>query len=98
LEVESVPGLEQCVEIPLAAGSAVIHHSRTLHSAGVNTSPEPRRAYILGFAVQTRRHSLFSRDYPWNLEKRTAREQRSLQTLPPWKRTLRKLRRLIRGG
>lgn len=98
LEVESVPGLQQCVEIPLAEGSAVIHHSRTLHSAGVNTSPEPRRAYILGYAVQTRRHSLFSRDYPWNLEKRTAREQRSLQTLPPWKRTLRRIRRMLRGG
>jgi ectoine hydroxylase-related dioxygenase (phytanoyl-CoA dioxygenase family) len=98
LEVESVPGLEHCVEVPLAEGSAVVHHSRTLHSAGVNTSDQPRRAYILGYAVKTRRHSLFSRDYSWNLEKRTAREQRSMQNLPPVKRTLRRLRRLLRGG
>ncbi len=98
LEVVSPPDLTHCVEVPLPAGAAVIHHSRTLHSAGVNSSAQPRRAYILGFSVQTKRHSLFSRDYSWNLEKRTAREQRSLQHLPTWKRTLRKVRRLLRGG
>jgi len=98
LEVVTPPELTHCVEVPLPAGAAVIHHSRTLHSAGINTSAAPRRAYILGYSVQTRRHSLFSRDYSWNLEKRTAREQRSLQSLPPWKRTWRKVRRLLRGG
>ena len=98
LEVVSIPHSGNAVEVPLREGSAVIHHSRTLHSAGINTSAEPRRAYILGYAVQTRRHSLFSRDYSWNLEKRTAREQRSLQNLPKWRRGLRKVRRLLRGG
>lgn len=98
LEVTTEPDLSRCVEVPLPEGSAVIHHSRTVHSAGINTSDQPRRAYILGYAVQTRRHSVFSRDYPWNLEKRTAREQRSLQHLPPLKRTWRRLRRLFRGG
>jgi len=98
LEVTAPPNMKDCVDVPLPAGAGVVHHSRTIHSAGVNTSNHPRRAYILGFAVQTRRHSIFSRDYPWNLEKRTAREQRAMQNLPVWKRTFRKVRRLLRGG
>jgi len=98
LEIVPGPDLSKRVEVPLPQGSAVIHHSRTLHSAGINTSEQPRRAYILGYAVQARRHSLFSRDYAWNLEKRTAREQRSMQNLPALKRGLRRIRRLFRGG
>ena len=97
LEVVDPPDLRDRVFVPVKAGSAVIHLSRTLHAAGINTSDEPRRAYILGYSVKSRRRSLFVRDYPWNLEKRTAREARELQALPPVKRTWRRFRRLLRG-
>jgi ectoine hydroxylase-related dioxygenase (phytanoyl-CoA dioxygenase family) len=97
LETVAVPDMTHCVPAPVRAGGAVIHHSRTLHGAGANTSAEPRRAYILGYAVQARPHSRFSRDYPWNLEKHTARDERELATLSRWKRTVHKVRRLFRG-
>lgn len=98
LETQETPELTNCVSVPVPAGGAVIHHSRTLHSAGVNTSPGPRRAYVLGYSVQSRNHRLLlTRDYPWNLEKHTAREKRELDSLPPLKRALHRMRRLLRG-
>jgi hypothetical protein len=97
LETISLPDLTNCVAVPVRAGDAVIHLSRTLHSAGVNTGDQPRRAYILGYSVRTRRDQLLTRDYPWNLEKQTAREQRALHSLPMFKRTIRRLRRFMRG-
>ena len=97
LETISPPDLTNCVAIPMRAGDAVIHLSRTLHSAGVNTSDQPRRAYVLGYSVRTRRDRILTRDYPWNLEKQTAREQRALQSLPLVKRTIRRFRRFARG-
>lgn len=97
LETISPPNLTDCVAMPMRAGCAVIHLSRTLHSAGVNSGDQPRRAYILGYSVKTRRDRLFTRDYPWNLEKQTAREQRALYSLPWVKRTMRRIRRFARG-
>jgi ectoine hydroxylase-related dioxygenase (phytanoyl-CoA dioxygenase family) len=81
----------------MRAGDAVIHLSRTIHGAGVNTGNQPRRAYILGYSVKARRDQFLTRDYPWNLEKQTAREQRALQSLPAAKRTMRRFRRFLRG-
>ena len=97
LETIVPPDLTNCVAVPMRAGDAVIHLSRTLHSAGVNTGNEPRRAYILGYSVRTRRDRFLIRDYPWNLEKQTAREQRALHSLPMVKRTIRRFRRFVRG-
>ena len=97
LETISPPDLTNCVAVPVRAGDAVIHLSRTLHSAGVNTSDQPRRAYILGYSVKTRRDRPLTRDYPWNLEKQTAREQRALHSLSLVKRTMRRFRRFARG-
>jgi ectoine hydroxylase-related dioxygenase (phytanoyl-CoA dioxygenase family) len=97
LETIALPDLTNCVEVPMRAGDAVIHLSRTLHGAGVNSSSLPRRAYVLGYSVKTRRDRFFMRDYPWNLEKHTAREQRALNALPLLKRTMRRLRRFVRG-
>jgi ectoine hydroxylase-related dioxygenase (phytanoyl-CoA dioxygenase family) len=97
LEVVTPPDLTNCVAVPLRAGGAVIHHSRTLHAAGVNASDGPRRAYILGYSVQSRPHKRLTRDYQWNRDKHTAREVRELQALPPLKRTWRRLKRLVRG-
>jgi hypothetical protein len=97
LETVSIPDLTNCVAVPMRAGDAVIHLSRTLHSAGVNFSEQPRRAYVLGFSVRARRDRILTRDYPWNLEKQTVREQRALHTLTPLKRTIKRLKRFARG-
>jgi Phytanoyl-CoA dioxygenase (PhyH) len=97
LETVSPPDLTKCVAVPMRAGDAVIHLSRTIHGAGVNTSDQPRRAYILGFSVKTRRDNILMRDYPWNLEKHTAREQRALQSLSVVKRTIRRFYWFARG-
>jgi hypothetical protein len=97
LETISPPDLTNCVAVPMRAGDAVIHLSRTLHGAGINTSDQPRRAYILGYSVKTRRDRILMRDYPWNLEKQTAREQRALHSLSLVKRTIRRFRRFARG-
>jgi ectoine hydroxylase-related dioxygenase (phytanoyl-CoA dioxygenase family) len=64
------------VACPLPPGGATLHHNRTLHYAGPNTSDIPRRAYILGFGLApTPREE--TRDFYWNRQKRTAREQRA---------------------
>jgi ectoine hydroxylase-related dioxygenase (phytanoyl-CoA dioxygenase family) len=97
LETIAPPDLTHCVAVPMRAGDAVIHLSRTLHGAGINTSDQPRRAYILGYSVKTRRDRILTRDYPWNLEKHTAREQRALHSLSLVKRTIRRFRRFARG-
>ncbi len=97
LETISLPDLTNCVAVPMRAGDAVIHLSRTLHSAGVNTTDQPRRAYVLGYSVRTRRDQFFTRDYPWNLEKQTARAQRALQSLPLLRRTMRRFKGFVRG-
>src|SRR5271168_3651438 len=67
LETVSIPDLTNCVAVPMRAGDAVIHLSRTLHAAGVNTSDQPRRAYILGYSVRARPDRPLVRDHPWNL-------------------------------
>lgn len=67
--------------VPLLAGDAVVHHSRTLHYAGPNTSPVPRRAYILEFAVRSK-DQLVVEDYPWNQARQTAREARQRRSMP----------------
>jgi Phytanoyl-CoA dioxygenase (PhyH) len=97
LETISPPDMTNCVAVPMRAGDAVIHLSRTLHGAGVNTTDQPRRAYILGYSVRTRWDHIFTRDYPWNLEKQTAREQRVLHSVPLVKRTMRRLKLFFRG-
>jgi hypothetical protein len=97
LETVSIPDLTHCVAVPMRAGDAVIHLSRTLHSAGVNTTDQPRRAYVLGYSVRARPNRILMRDHPWNLEKDTAREQRALDCLPPVKRTIKRFKRFARG-
>jgi hypothetical protein len=97
LELVSPPDLTNCVAVPMRAGSAVIHHSRTIHGAGVNSGDQPRRAYVLGYAVKTGKRQFMKRDYPWNLEKQTAREDREMQSLSPLKRTVRRIKRFMHG-
>jgi hypothetical protein len=38
---------EQPVLAPVKAGEAVFHHSLTLHGSGANSSPRPRRAFVI---------------------------------------------------
>ena len=62
------------VEIP--AGGAVIHHCRTLHYAGPNTTDVQRYAYITGYhAPATKRAA--RRLVPWQDAKQTPRDARA---------------------
>jgi ectoine hydroxylase-related dioxygenase (phytanoyl-CoA dioxygenase family) len=61
---------------PLPAGGCTIHHTRTLHHSGPNISPNPRRAYILGFALPVSPDYKLAQPFPWNTEKQTASEER----------------------
>jgi ectoine hydroxylase-related dioxygenase (phytanoyl-CoA dioxygenase family) len=90
------PDLSLAVPVCMPAGAVVIHHSMTLHSAGVNSGPEPRRAYALGFGVKTERNLLL-RDYPWNLAKQTAREARYLHSLSLHRKLAYKFKKWLHG-
>jgi hypothetical protein len=46
------PPAASIVAVPLRAGDAVVHHSRTLHALGANAGAQPRRALVLDFAVR----------------------------------------------
>jgi len=63
------------VHAPVPMGGATIHHYRTLHAAGPNTSDGPRRAYALGFGVHGRRKP--QPEFAWNVNKQTARQSRA---------------------
>jgi ectoine hydroxylase-related dioxygenase (phytanoyl-CoA dioxygenase family) len=66
----------KAVACPLPAGGCTIHHTRTLHHSGPNVSPNPRRAYILGFALPVKSDYNLAKPFPWNTEKQMASEQR----------------------
>jgi len=63
------------VPCPLPPGGATVHHWRTMHHAGANTSNIPRRAYILVFRGKVTPNPAFN-GYPWNSEKATAAQAR----------------------
>jgi len=65
----------KAVPCPLPPGGATVHHWRTLHHAGANTSSIPRRAYILVFRGKERPDPSFT-GYSWNAEKATAAQAR----------------------
>ena len=50
---------------PMPAGAASVHHCRTLHYAGPNTSNAPRRAYILNFGTPLKYRRFFKRTFSW---------------------------------
>jgi len=74
LEVDEFDRSE-VVPCPIPAGGVTIHHCRTLHYAGPNQTDEPRRAYILIFALPTKKRSE-PRDFYWQTRQRTARAAR----------------------
>jgi ectoine hydroxylase-related dioxygenase (phytanoyl-CoA dioxygenase family) len=74
LEMDQIP--TGAVECPLKAGGCTIHHNRIFHYAGPNRSDIPRRAYILTFGTPRLKRTN-PRDFYWNKQKRTAREERA---------------------
>lgn len=58
-------GTPNATYVPLPAGGAVIHHSRTLHGAGENRSGRERLAYVLAFdGTPKRRETPIT--HPWH--------------------------------
>ena len=51
LELDDLGPTKRAVACPLPAGGATFHVMRTLHYSGPNLTSEPRRAFILKFAV-----------------------------------------------
>jgi ectoine hydroxylase-related dioxygenase (phytanoyl-CoA dioxygenase family) len=67
----------QATPCPLPVGGATVHHCRTIHGAGANSTSEDRFAYIFGFGLPARPASE-PRNYYWLREKRLRREERVL--------------------
>ena len=88
------PDISRAVAVPLSAGDAVLHHSRTLHGAGPNTAAGPRRALTLEFAVRDRA-MLMRRDFSWNQGKWTTRDAREAAATPLATRLRHRLRRML---
>ncbi len=72
--------LTTVVACPIRAGSCTVHHNRTLHYAGPNNSPTPRRAYIMGFSCPGVRRTI-PRTFPWNEAKQTPRQERAARAV-----------------
>jgi ectoine hydroxylase-related dioxygenase (phytanoyl-CoA dioxygenase family) len=64
------------VACPLPPGGAALHHCRTLHCAGANTTGEPRRAYVLAFRGATR-PAPAREMFPWLAGKETPAAERA---------------------
>jgi hypothetical protein len=88
------PDTTGMVAVPLSAGDCVLHHSRTLHGAGPNTSTMPRRALTLEFAVHDPAATI-RRDFEWNRAKWTARDERQATATPFHDRLLNQMRRTL---
>ncbi|MBI1335748.1 MAG: phytanoyl-CoA dioxygenase family protein [Phycisphaera sp.] len=71
IECEQVD-LDKAVACPLPPGGCTIHHARTLHYAGPNSTDQPRRAYILEFEVPPHKRDK-PQDFPWNHGRDTRR-------------------------
>lgn len=95
LEILGVDGSKR-VPCPLREGDATVHGYRTLHHAGPNLSNVARRAYALGFGVRSKDYTLRS-DFPWNLEKATARSQRAYASQAPLQRYVNQLKGSVKG-
>ncbi len=63
------------VPCPISAGDVAVHHGRTAHYAGPNSTNAPRYAYVLIFEAPPTPAER-PRDYPWNLNRNTAAASR----------------------
>jgi hypothetical protein len=80
LEMVDAGVTKGAVACPLPAGGVTIHRNRTAHFARANTTPEPRRALILGTGLPNRPFPV-RRAFPWNEVKQTARDERARASL-----------------
>jgi len=71
--------MEQRVIVPLKAGGCTVHYCRTLHYTSGNFTDNPRRAYTLSFELEPKPYN-GERDFYWNTEKKTKREERKLNS------------------
>lgn len=76
LEVDETIDPARAVACPLAPGGATFHLARTLHYAGENKTPRPRRAYIMMFGTSPRPYE-GARRFPWLEHQQTARAERA---------------------
>jgi ectoine hydroxylase-related dioxygenase (phytanoyl-CoA dioxygenase family) len=76
LEVQDLSVVSNAVACELAPGGATIHHCRTLHYTGPNTSAGPRRAYIVAFGTPPVPRK-DGRDFPWLRIQQTAWQARA---------------------
>ena len=92
------PGVDASrrVACPLGEGDATVHAYRTLHHAGPNLTDAPRRAYALGFGVRSPAYTLRA-DFPWNVEKATARMKRADGRQSAGQRYVRQLKNTIKS-
>ncbi len=75
LEIDAIDA-SMAVACPIPAGGCTIHHNRTAHYAGANTSTTPRRALIVGCGMPAT-HRETPRAFYWNERKETPREARA---------------------
>jgi ectoine hydroxylase-related dioxygenase (phytanoyl-CoA dioxygenase family) len=71
--IECADGFDAATAMPcpIPAGGATMHHGKTLHYAGPNSTNAPRCAYILAFEVPPKPLTA-ARDFYWNREKQNA--------------------------
>ena len=87
---------ERKISCPLPEGAATVHGYRTLHHAGPNRSDGPRRAYALGFGVRSKEYMIRT-EFPWNLEKATARAMRADAARGPLQRYVHQLKQSVKA-
>ncbi len=66
----------QGIAQPIPPGGCLIHHCRTLHYAGPNTTDIDRHAYIIGFGRPGQKR-VVRRQVPWQDRQRTPRAARA---------------------
>lgn len=76
LELVDLAPIVDPVACPLPAGGITIHHNRTLHYAGANTSDVPRRALIMMGGLPAK-PAPQPRQFPWQDTRNTARAERA---------------------
>ncbi len=70
LVLEEEPDLSRAVLQPVPIGGASIHHNRTLHGSGPNTTDRVRRAYVNEWQiVPVKRETPYERDWYWGRQK-----------------------------
>lgn len=79
LELVDLAPIVDPVACALPAGGITIHHNRTLHYAGANTSDVPRRALIMMGGLPAK-PAPQSRRFPWQETRQTARSERAAST------------------